>query len=153
MPWSLWDLTRSPFWLSPRVIAGILMFPIIYVAAAVSGIVGGVLAGLMTGSVTVHEFMEGARLYFFPVGCGLWRNQVLCFWICYHVDLLLSGIFCQRWCGRGGVRNHAGNGTQLYLCATVQFPIGSHPVMIEIQNLKKIVWQQPGMGRCRPDHP
>jgi len=66
------------------------MFPIIYVAAAVSGIVGGVLAGLMTGSVTVHEFMEGARLYFFPwdVAFGVIKSFVFGFVItsisCYQ---------------------------------------------------------------------
>lgn len=78
------------FLVMPRVMAGILMFPIIYFAAAISGIVGGVLAGLMTGSVTVHEFMEGARLYFFPwdVAFGVIKSFVFGFVItsisCYQ---------------------------------------------------------------------
>jgi phospholipid/cholesterol/gamma-HCH transport system permease protein len=74
----------------PRVVAGILMFPIIYVAAAVSGIIGGVLAGILTGSVTMYEFMEGARLYFFPwdVAFGVIKSFVFGF--------VITSISCYR---------------------------------------------------------
>lgn len=69
------------FLVIPRVIAGIAMFPIIYLATAVAGIIGGILAGILTGSVTVFEFMEGARLYFFPwdVAFGMIKSIVFGF--------------------------------------------------------------------------
>jgi phospholipid/cholesterol/gamma-HCH transport system permease protein len=69
------------FLVIPRIIAGIAMFPIIYMAAAISGIIGGILSGLMTGSVTSYEFMEGARLYFFPwdVAFGIIKSFVFGF--------------------------------------------------------------------------
>lgn len=69
------------FLVIPRIIAGIAMFPIIYMAAAISGIIGGILSGMMTGSVTVNEFMEGARLYFFPwdVAFGIIKSFVFGF--------------------------------------------------------------------------
>jgi len=65
----------------PRIIAGIVMFPIIYLTAAICGIFGGILAGLMTNSLTVYEFMEGARLYFFPwdVAFGMIKSFVFGF--------------------------------------------------------------------------
>jgi phospholipid/cholesterol/gamma-HCH transport system permease protein len=74
----------------PRVIAGILMFPIIYIAAATSGIIGGILAGLLTNAVTVYEFMEGARLYFFPwdVAFGVIKSFVFGF--------VITSISCYR---------------------------------------------------------
>ena len=54
------------FLVVPRVLAGILMFPIVYIAAALFGVLGGVTAGHISGSLTITEFMNGAREYFFP---------------------------------------------------------------------------------------
>jgi phospholipid/cholesterol/gamma-HCH transport system permease protein len=54
------------FLVMPRVLAGVLMFPVIYVAAVVAGIVGGLLASILTGSLTVADFMLGARQVFTP---------------------------------------------------------------------------------------
>lgn len=54
------------FLVVPRVMAGMLMFPILYVAASTFGVLGGVTAGSLSGSLTVAEFMKGAREYFFP---------------------------------------------------------------------------------------
>lgn len=54
------------FLVVPRILSGLLMFPILYVLASVTGIVGGLLTGYLTGALPVFEFMKGARLYFFP---------------------------------------------------------------------------------------
>lgn len=54
------------FLVVPRVLSGILMFPVLYVVAAVMGISGGLLAGSLDGILLVAEFMQGAREYFFP---------------------------------------------------------------------------------------
>lgn len=50
----------------PRVLAGILMFPVLYAAACFVGISGGMLAGSLSGQVTTQEFIEGAREWFKP---------------------------------------------------------------------------------------
>lgn len=54
------------FLVVPRVMAGICMFPILYVFAASTGIIGGILAGSLDGILPVAEFMQGARQFFYP---------------------------------------------------------------------------------------
>jgi len=54
------------FLVVPRVLSGILMFPVLYVVAAVMGISGGLLAGTLDGILPAAEFMQGAREFFFP---------------------------------------------------------------------------------------
>lgn len=53
------------FLVVPRILAGLLMFPILYVTASVFGIIGGVTAGALDGILPVAEFMSGARAFFF----------------------------------------------------------------------------------------
>lgn len=48
----------------PRVLAGILMFPVIYVVCTAAGIGGGIVAGVMNG-LPSETFLEGGREYFF----------------------------------------------------------------------------------------
>ena len=54
------------FLVVPRVLAGLIMFPVLYVAAAASGILGGLTAGFLSGALPAAEFMQGAREFFFP---------------------------------------------------------------------------------------
>ena len=54
------------FLVVPRILSGILMFPVLYVVAAVMGISGGLLAGSLDGILLAAEFMQGAREFFFP---------------------------------------------------------------------------------------
>lgn len=54
------------FLVVPRVLAGLLMFPILYIVASVFGIGGGILAGYLSGAVPAAEFLKGARMFFFP---------------------------------------------------------------------------------------
>lgn len=93
------------FLVIPRVIAGIVMFPIIYLAAAVSGIIGGILAGVMTGSITVYEFMEGARMFFFPwdVAFGIIKSFVFGF--------VITSISCYKGYYASGGAEGVGNAT------------------------------------------
>lgn len=53
------------FLVVPRILAGLLMFPILYTTAAVFGILGGITAGAMDGILPAAEFLEGARAFFF----------------------------------------------------------------------------------------
>ena len=50
----------------PRVLAGVFMFPIIYIVALSSGLTGAVFSGVVTGELAPAEFMLGAREFFFP---------------------------------------------------------------------------------------
>lgn len=54
------------FLVVPRVLAGLFMFPVLYIVASVSGIAGGVIAGVVSGALPAAEFMEGARQFFYP---------------------------------------------------------------------------------------
>ncbi len=50
----------------PRVIAGVLMFPVLYIIASFVAIAGGVFVGDITGAVPAGEFIDGAREFFKP---------------------------------------------------------------------------------------
>jgi phospholipid/cholesterol/gamma-HCH transport system permease protein len=64
----------------PRVLAGLLMFPVIYVVCSTAGVVGGVVAGVMNG-LPAETFLEGGREYFFArdVVFGLIKSFVFGF--------------------------------------------------------------------------
>lgn len=68
----------ASFLVIPRVLAGLIMFPVLYIVASVSGIAGGVVAGILSGALPAAEFMEGARAFFFPwdVSFGLLKAFV-----------------------------------------------------------------------------
>jgi len=48
----------------PRVLAGIVMVPVLYIAACVVGVLGGLAAAELTGVVTSSEFILGAREHY-----------------------------------------------------------------------------------------
>jgi phospholipid/cholesterol/gamma-HCH transport system permease protein len=50
----------------PRVLAGVLMFPVLYILASFVGITGGMLVGHVFGFVPMGEFVKGAREFFQP---------------------------------------------------------------------------------------
>jgi len=54
------------FLIVPRVLAGLVMFPVLYIAACFIGIGGAVLIGEVGGFISAGEFMEGARQFFKP---------------------------------------------------------------------------------------
>ena len=59
-------LSSVAYLVIPRVVAGAVMFPVLYVAAALVGIGGGMLAGELSGAVTMQEFLDGGREFFRP---------------------------------------------------------------------------------------
>ncbi len=65
----------------PRVLAGIIMFPILYIGAVVVGICGGLGAAELTGVVPIGEFLQGARDHYLPFGpyFGLIKSLVFGF--------------------------------------------------------------------------
>lgn len=59
-------LNSISFLILPRVLAGIVMFPALYVIACLIGIGGGMVVAEFGGLLTVSEFMEGARQFYKP---------------------------------------------------------------------------------------
>lgn len=54
------------FLVLPRVLSGLIMFPILYIFASIAGILGGLTAGYLSGALAPAEFMQGARQFFYP---------------------------------------------------------------------------------------
>ena len=54
------------FLVVPRVLAGVLMFPVLYIVAGIFGLGGGLAAGYFSGAVPPDDFLKGARMYFYP---------------------------------------------------------------------------------------
>lgn len=54
------------FLVVPRVLAGLIMFPVLYIIASVAGVGGGLIAGWLSGALPASEYMLGAREFFFP---------------------------------------------------------------------------------------
>ena len=50
----------------PRMLAGILMFPVLYIAACFMGIGGGMVVAELSGVLSMNEFMTGARQFYKP---------------------------------------------------------------------------------------
>lgn len=57
-------LNSVGFLILPRVLAGIVMFPVLYVVSCIVGIGTGILTGELGGFLSISEFLEGARQFF-----------------------------------------------------------------------------------------
>lgn len=78
------------FLVVPRVAAGILMFPVLYIVASITGLSGGIAAGFFSGTVPPEEFLKGARLYFYP-----W-NVVFGFVKSFVFGFIITSISCYK---------------------------------------------------------
>lgn len=85
------------FLVVPRVLSGLIMFPILYIVASVSGIGGGLVAGILSNALPAADFMKGAREFFFPwdVTFGFLKSFVFGFVItsisCYKGYFVTGG--------------------------------------------------------------
>jgi phospholipid/cholesterol/gamma-HCH transport system permease protein len=59
-------LNSIGYLIMPRVLAGIIMFPVLYVLACFVGIGGGILVAEYGGFLSAGEFVQGAREFFRP---------------------------------------------------------------------------------------
>jgi phospholipid/cholesterol/gamma-HCH transport system permease protein len=87
------------FLVLPRVIAGVVMFPIVVAAAMMTGLAAGWLASVLLLEVSTSEFLKGARLFFddFDVRYGLVKSAS------FGAAVTLIG--CRRGLGaRGGAQ-------------------------------------------------
>lgn len=78
------------FLVVPRVLAGILMFPVLYIVASIFGVGGGLAAGYFSGSVPTADFLQGARMYFYP-----W-NIVFGFVKSFVFGFIITSIACYK---------------------------------------------------------
>lgn len=59
-------LNSVGYLIAPRIVAGVIMFPVLYVIACFVGITGGILVAEMGGYLSAGEFVQGARDFFRP---------------------------------------------------------------------------------------
>jgi phospholipid/cholesterol/gamma-HCH transport system permease protein len=76
-------IRSSGFLILPRVLAGVVTFPLLYVVAAVVGSTAGLGVASTSGAVTTAEFLSGARSFFtgFMAVYGLVKATVFGFLI------------------------------------------------------------------------
>lgn len=69
-------LNSVAYLIIPRIVAGTLMFPVLYVAALALGMVSGAFAGEYLGYLTMTQFMKGAKTWFalFDLVYGLTKS-------------------------------------------------------------------------------
>ncbi len=78
------------FLVVPRVLAGILMFPVLYIVAGIFGLSGGLAAGFFSGTVPPDDFLKGARMYFYP-----W-NVVFGFTKSFVFGFIITSVACYK---------------------------------------------------------
>lgn len=78
------------FLVVPRVLAGVLMFPVLYIVASIFGIGGGLAAGYFSGTVPPDDFLKGARMFFYP-----W-NVVFGFVKSFVFGFIITTIACYK---------------------------------------------------------
>lgn len=59
-------INSTSYLVLPRIVASILMFPLLVILAMALSIVGGYLAGTLTGVMTGQDYIEGIRESFVP---------------------------------------------------------------------------------------
>lgn len=59
-------INSASYLVLPRIVAAILMFPLLVIMAMVLSILGGYLAGTLTGAISASEYIEGIRSDFIP---------------------------------------------------------------------------------------
>ena len=74
-------LNSVSYLIAPRVVAGVIMFPVLYIAACFVGISGGLLVANVGDYLSTGEFVQGAREFFRPFDAvfGLIKSLVFGF--------------------------------------------------------------------------
>ncbi|MFZ9981734.1 MAG: MlaE family ABC transporter permease [Cyclobacteriaceae bacterium] len=90
-------INSSSYLVLPKIIASLLMFPLLVVVAGVCSIFGGYLVGTLTGIITPTEYIQGIRYAFDPytIKFALVKSVVFAF--------IISSISCYKgYYTRGG---------------------------------------------------
>ena len=96
----------------PRVLAGILMFPIIVAFANAVGIIGGWITAMNLLDMSSAEFVRGLRLFFEPYDVRYSLIKASSFGLVVTVDRLLLRVPHLWWSGRRRPLDHASGGGQ-----------------------------------------
>ncbi len=93
------------FLVMPRVLSGLIMFPVLYILASISGVGGGLVAGYLSGALPASEFLLGAREFFYPwdVLFGMLKAFVFGF--------LITSVSCYKGYYTSGGAEGVGNST------------------------------------------
>ncbi|WP_394343533.1 MlaE family ABC transporter permease [Hymenobacter metallilatus] len=59
-------INSASYLVFPRILASMLMFPLLVILAMALSIIGGYLAGSLTGALSAQEYVEGIRTDFIP---------------------------------------------------------------------------------------
>ncbi|RSK49019.1 MlaE family ABC transporter permease [Hymenobacter rigui] len=59
-------INSASYLVLPRILAAMLMFPLLVILAMALSIIGGYLAGSLTGALSAQEYIEGIRTDFIP---------------------------------------------------------------------------------------
>jgi phospholipid/cholesterol/gamma-HCH transport system permease protein len=59
-------INSASYLVLPRIVAAILMFPLLVILAMLLSILGGYLAGTLTGAISAADYVEGLRMDFIP---------------------------------------------------------------------------------------
>ena len=67
----------------PKILASLVINPILYIFSVFIGILGGIISGLISGVVNFEDFVYGLHFSFNPLLCDLFdrKDLVLCFYI------------------------------------------------------------------------
>ena len=90
-------INSSSYLVLPKIVASLLMFPLLVVVAGVCSIFGGYLVGTLTGIITPTEYIQGIRYAFDPytIKFALVKSVVFAF--------IISSISCYKgYYTRGG---------------------------------------------------
>lgn len=99
----------------PRVIAGTLMFPVLYIIAVAVGIAGGVVVAEFGGFLTTGEFIQGARDFFQPFSA--WFGLIKAF----TFGFLITAVSCYKGYYTGGGAEGVGKSTTQAAVASCVF--------------------------------
>ncbi|MBC6989145.1 MULTISPECIES: MlaE family ABC transporter permease [Hymenobacter] len=74
-------INSASYLVLPRIVAAMLMFPLLVILAMVLSIVGGYLAGTLSGAMSAQEYIEGIRTDFVPynIAFALIKSVVFAF--------------------------------------------------------------------------
>lgn len=93
------------FLVVPRILAALVMFPVLYILAASIAVLGGLLAGVFSDALAASDFLLGARTTFYPANIlfGLLKAFVFGF--------VITSVSCYQGYYASGGAEGVGTGT------------------------------------------
>lgn len=110
----------------PRILAGIVMFPCMYVASALISILGGAIGGEIMGYVSMESFILGAKTWFVPFDAYYGMSKSIVF------GFLITSIACWKGLTTSGGADGVGKATtEAVVIACVNILIADY-IMAEV---------------------